>query len=89
MLEIPGSTALSPFRINKLLDRLTALDAAVASLTCNFVHFVDTERPLSAPETHILQRLLTYGARTRGAAHPASERSGSRLILVVPRAGTI
>jgi phosphoribosylformylglycinamidine synthase len=91
MLEIPGSTALSSFRISKLLDRLTALDAAVGSLTSQFVHFVDTQRPLSAPETHILQRLLTYGGRTRtnGAVHPASERSGSRLILIVPRAGTI
>jgi phosphoribosylformylglycinamidine synthase len=91
MLEIPGSTALSSFRITKLLDRLTALDPAVVSLTCKFVHFVDTERALSAAEMDILQRLLTYGgrARTGGAAHFASERSGSRLILVVPRAGTI
>src|ERR1017187_9437935 len=84
MLEVPGSTALSSFRIQKLLDRLVALDPAVRSLTASFVHFVDADRPLRARETDILLRLLSYGARAESSA-----AARSQLILVVPRAGTI
>jgi phosphoribosylformylglycinamidine synthase len=91
MLEIPGSTALSSFRITKLLERLAALDPRVTSLASAFVHFVDADRPLSADEMRVLERLLTYGARAPGcaAAPPAGAAQDSRLILVVPRAGTI
>ena len=90
MLEIPGSTALSSFRIRKLLERLRALDPAVTRLTSAFVHFVDVERPLSARDTDILQNLLSYGGRAPlSTAPPASADAGGRLVLVVPRAGTI
>ena len=89
MLEIPGSTALSSFRITKLLDRLAALNLAVASLTASFVHFVDAERPLRPSESDVLLRLLTVGARAHPAAVAASTRAHGSLILVVPRAGTI
>jgi phosphoribosylformylglycinamidine synthase len=89
MLEIPGSPALSPFRITKLLDRLRALDPAVTTLTAEFVHFVDAERVLSAVETELLQRLLTYGGQAHSSAAVARARGAGRLVLVVPRAGTI
>jgi phosphoribosylformylglycinamidine synthase len=91
MLEIPGPTALSSFRIAKLVGRLAALDPAVTSLTSAFVHFVDADRTLSAPETDILLRLLTYGAGAQwpGAAPLAGATSRSQLILIVPRVGTI
>jgi len=90
MLEIAGSTALSSFRITKLLERLAALDPAVTGLTSRFLHFVDTDRALSAAETMVLQRLLTYGrAPLHPSAPPASAAFPGRLILVVPRAGTI
>ena len=88
MLEIPGSTALSSFRITKLLERLRALDPAVASLMAAFVHFVDAERVLSAAETEVLERLLTYGGGAQSSAAVRAARAG-RVILVVPRAGTI
>jgi phosphoribosylformylglycinamidine synthase len=84
MLEIPGTPALSAFRIVKLLDRLTAREPAVTSLTARFVHFVDLERALSAAERAVLEQLLTYGPRLREADAQDGER-----ILVVPRAGTI
>src|ERR1700729_3402349 len=91
MLEIPGSTALSPFRIAKLLDRLVALDPDVTDLTSEFVHFVDAVRPLSVTETGVLLRLLMYGARVGSRADPAPADAAvrSQLVLVVPRAGTI
>ncbi|HWZ64132.1 MAG TPA: phosphoribosylformylglycinamidine synthase [Steroidobacteraceae bacterium] len=84
MLEIPGTPALSAFRIAKLLDRLTVLEPAVRSLTARFVHFVDLERALSAAERAVLAQLLTYGPTPPPAAADDGER-----ILVVPRAGTI
>jgi phosphoribosylformylglycinamidine synthase len=90
MLEISGSAALSPFRITKLLNRLAACDAAVTDLSSAFVHFVDTDRPLSFAEHDVLRRLLTYGARPQagGTASLARAALHSSLILVVPRAGT-
>ncbi|HKT74158.1 MAG TPA: phosphoribosylformylglycinamidine synthase [Steroidobacteraceae bacterium] len=85
MLQLPGASALSTFRIAKLLDRLTALEPAVRGLSARFVHFVDLERPLDGAERGLLGQLLVYGPREEAAA-PSGD--GERL-LVVPRPGTI
>jgi len=85
MLQLPGAPALSAFRIAKLLERLATLEPAVKNLDARFVHFADCERPLSAQEREILQKLLTYGPHLEPAS---SELVGDRL-LVVPREGTI
>ena len=85
MLQIPGAPALSAFRIAKLLDRLTALEPAVAGLDSRFVHFVDVVGPLAAGDRAILEKLLTYGPRIEAD----SREIGSELLLIVPRAGTI
>ena len=84
MLLLPGTTALSDFRIAKLLDRLRAQDPAVRGLAARFVHFVDTERALTEPEQRVLGELLTYGPRERAPADP-----DGALLLVVPRPGTV
>jgi phosphoribosylformylglycinamidine synthase len=91
MLEIPGSPALSAFRINKLLKRLALLEPAVTHLDSAFVHFVDIERRLSTEEAQVLARLLTYGARVKEGQGSAAPKGATRsyLLLVVPRAGTI
>src|SRR5580692_1965958 len=75
-------------RFAKLLDRLRALDPAVTGLTAEFVHFVDAERVLSAAETELLRQLLTYGGAAQRSVAARAHDAG-RLILVVPRAGTI
>ncbi len=85
MLQLPGAPALSPFRIAKLVARLTALEPAVRGLDSRFVHFVDLERPLAAAELEILERLLTYGPRIAAAL----QEGEGELLLVVPRTGTI
>ena len=87
ILGIPGTAALSPFRIAKLLERLHALEPAVTALDSRFMHFVECARPLSASERAVLLELLTYGPRPK-APGPAEEGAGER-VLVVPRAGTI
>jgi phosphoribosylformylglycinamidine synthase len=83
MLQLQGPTALSAFRIAKLLDRLRSLEPAVTGLAARFVHFVDLARPLAAPQRAVLERLLSYGPTLAGGD------GGGERVLVVPRAGTI
>lgn len=83
MLLIPGGSALSAFRLAKLLARIRQLQPAVTGLTTRFVHFVETRAPLSDAQDDVLRRLLQYGAKAAG-----TEPSGE-LLLVVPRVGTI
>ncbi len=83
MLSLPGSPALSPFRLDKLLRALRQRHAGVTGIAARWMHFVDVARPLTADETRTLGRLLTYGPRLS----PGDE--SGELILVVPRPGTV
>ncbi|MEQ1731578.1 MAG: phosphoribosylformylglycinamidine synthase, partial [Vicinamibacterales bacterium] len=83
MLTLPGASALSPFRLQRLLTRLGVEPAGIRGLGARFVHFVDVEAPLDAAALVVLERLLEYGPR-RAAADERGE-----LFLVVPRPGTL
>ncbi|HEY8035198.1 MAG TPA: phosphoribosylformylglycinamidine synthase [Methylobacter sp.] len=83
MLKISGTSALSDFRINKLLAELQSIEPAIKAVSARFVHFVDIENDLSDSQSGILQQLLAYGSMLAGA-----DILGMRL-LVVPRSGTI
>ncbi len=84
MLKIPGSPALSSFRITKLLADLQALEPGVKAVAARFIHFVDIEQDLTADQLDILNRLLAYGAS------PSDDKIvGGLRLLVVPRSGTI
>ncbi|HSD73406.1 MAG TPA: hypothetical protein VLB75_01470, partial [Steroidobacteraceae bacterium] len=83
MLSLPGSPALSPFRLDKLLGALRARDPGVTAISARWLHLADLERDLTARERDILEKLLVYGPRWS-----AGEEAGA-LILVVPRPGTI
>ena len=93
MLTLLGSVALSDFRQQKLLSNLRAIDAGVQSVSARFAHFVQARRELNAAERAVLDALLTYGPRAeKTAAHVSGAEAGlknGRLILVVPRPGTI
>ena len=82
VLTLPGAIALSPFRVEKLLASLPQPLAANLALDARFVHFVAVSQPLSADETRVLERLLTYGTPARGEPRGA-------LLLVLPRFGTV
>jgi phosphoribosylformylglycinamidine synthase len=84
ILQIPGSPALSAFRIAKLLAKMQARDPQITALGSRYVHFVDLERPLTAAERDVLDRLLTYGPRPENDGPDAGAQ-----MLVVPREGTI
>ncbi|PPD46290.1 MAG: phosphoribosylformylglycinamidine synthase [Methylobacter sp.] len=82
MLKIPGTSALSGFRIKQLLAKLQALEPAISDLSARFAHFVDVDGDLNGSELAILNSLLAYGPEQTVADKP-----GERL-LVIPRSGT-
>jgi len=83
MLTLRGSPALSPFRLQKVLQDLIAAGLPARALAAEFVHLVELQGQLS-PEHHgVLARLLTYGP-----SRAAEAVTGLRQI-VAPRPGTI
>ncbi len=85
LLSLRGRSALSPFRVAKLLAGLAAAHPGhrVAALAASFWHFAECDRPLAERERNTLERLLTYGPRELMHAEHG------QLLLVVPRPGTI
>jgi phosphoribosylformylglycinamidine synthase len=92
MYILPGSPALSRFRLQKLLHGLQRHPAlksvSVSGLSSRYVHFVAIhadapDSDLSTEQQYVLRQLLTYGPATEHA-----EDEGE-LFLVVPRPGTI
>ncbi|AEG01211.1 phosphoribosylformylglycinamidine synthase [Methylomonas methanica] len=103
MLTIPGTSALSSFRIEKLLSQLQDLDSRIQAVSARFLHFAQLEAPLTEAQTEMLGRLLDYGeapAQDLSAATTAiaGETGGeaariaavfTATLWVVPRLGTI
>ena len=87
MLLLPGSPALSNFRLAKL--RAHAADAGmnISGLSAQFVHLVDVDGELSARDYHILQQLLHYGPSGDGVS--ADNMTDAGQLWVMPRLGTI
>src|SRR6185369_3983807 len=85
LVSLRGRSALSPFRVAKLLAALSAATPShrVASLTATYWHFAEVSRPLERAERATLTRLLEYGPRDSG-----SDDDGA-LLLVTPRPGTL
>jgi phosphoribosylformylglycinamidine synthase len=100
MLTIPGTSALSSFRIEKLLNQLQGLDSNIQTVTARFLHFVQLQKSLdlsenqiadlSANEMQMLQRLLDYGySSVESLSTTDSEDKHLSQLWVVPRLGTI
>ncbi|MGB0722550.1 MAG: phosphoribosylformylglycinamidine synthase [Gammaproteobacteria bacterium] len=83
MLHLRGSSALSPFRIDKLLPRLREVVPDVVSVASHYVHFADVASELDEAAMAVLERLLTYGPKS------APVNDDGRLFLVTPRPGTV
>jgi phosphoribosylformylglycinamidine synthase len=85
LLSLRGRAALSPFRITKLLQGLSALHPthAIAGISAVFRHFAEISRALGNDERDKLERLLIYGPQS------AETTDSGTLFLVVPRPGTI
>ena len=84
LIVLPGRAALSAFALEKTLDRLQALEGDIAGCYAEFVHLLDSARPLNSQERERADALLDYGP-TQGL--PAS--CGVQVTTVLPRPGTI
>lgn len=93
MLEIPGSSALSRFRLSKLKEKLAAAEPGVVAVAARFTHFADLSRDLSRAEHTVLERLLSYGPRAERSADDRESlehiEHTEHEIIVTPRLGTI
>jgi phosphoribosylformylglycinamidine synthase len=87
MLTLRGAPALSAFRREKLAGKLSPIDPRLQLAHTEFVHFAELSRPLVADRLERLEKLLSYGPGLPPAA--AGQCAGARLMLVVPRPGTI
>ena len=83
LLTLRGGSALSDFRINKLLSVIRSSVSSVRSLSVEFVHLVQLNSSLEAEEENRLADLLNYGQ-----AVPQPENNG-QLLFAIPRPGTI
>jgi len=83
MLILPGSSALSAFRKERLLAALTGAVPAVQNLSARHVHFVATAADFSPFDQRRLNDLL---ADVTGRA---PEFDDGTLLLVIPRPGTL
>ncbi len=82
MLILPGSNALSAFRIQRLLSQLKEIHPAVTEISGRYCHFVDSKTPMNDSDCQKLEAMLSYGEPL------VSDLSGERFV-VIPRFGTI
>ena len=83
MLKIPGSSALSKFRIQKLLADLQTIEPSINNISASYIHFVEVQHELSTEDDKILRKLLSYGSATANI-----EQKGDITYWTVPRPGT-
>ena len=83
MLILRGSSALSSFRLTKLLQDITAAGLPARALKADFVHICELEGELTSAEHEVLEKLLTYGPSR------AAESVSGLTQVVAPRPGTI
>ncbi|TNF90355.1 MAG: phosphoribosylformylglycinamidine synthase [Gammaproteobacteria bacterium] len=83
MLCLPGSPALSEFRLKKLHQQLASAGVPLNGLDSRYIHLVDCEQELEQTQLGMLKNLLTYGPSLQGAS------VDGQTFYVVPRPGTI
>jgi phosphoribosylformylglycinamidine synthase len=83
ILRLPGSRALSDFRLDKLLQQARKAVPRLTGIRTQYWHFVQLARPLAGAQREVLDKLLTYGPKS------AHEDLHEAILLVVPRLGTI
>src|SRR5512145_545887 len=84
ILRLPGGTALSSFRLEKLNAALARAAPAWRVVAARHWHFVELEHAAAAEEREVLERLLRYGPDPPPAALLVEP-----MRLVVPRLGTL
>ncbi len=83
MRQLRGTTALSPFRTEKLLSAAQPLLPPLQAIHSEFVYFIESETALENEDEALLAELLNARTAAQPPVVPAT------LMLVVPRIGTI
>ncbi|MCG6969128.1 MAG: phosphoribosylformylglycinamidine synthase, partial [Gammaproteobacteria bacterium] len=83
MLTLFGNTALSAFRIQKLLQQISTVAPNIESVSTQFVHLVDCVGELSPQQHDILTKLLQYGPQQSTTGNAQAD------VFVIPRVGTV
>jgi len=83
LLELPGQSARSEFRLNKLLLDLQVISSQVVGLAARYTYFVNINTPLNSDEQARLEALLLSGRP------PIAFSPGCIEIYTAPRPGTI
>lgn len=83
MLQFCGRNALSLFRLERLLHSIQAIVPQISGIIANYRYFCQVQRDLTLEETDRLRQLLDVD-ETEAQPFP-----DSKLLLVVPRPGTI
>ena len=83
VLELPGQSALSEFRLKKLWSTLRQTDPAIATVHARYAYFVCVNSPLRAHASERLDALLLSGEPVKRFPDDA------RQLISIPRPGTI
>ncbi len=82
LTTFPGGRALSSSKTTQLLAQAQQIAPQITAVASQWVHWVQTDTAPNAATLAKLQALLTYG-------EPAASATGSELIVVMPRLGTV
>jgi phosphoribosylformylglycinamidine synthase len=91
---LPGATALSAFRQQRLLASLKSQGIELESIEAQFLHFIWSEGKIGQDKEQVLQNLLTYGQPfvsqlSTGKTWFGKGAGDIQGAIVVPRFGTV
>ena len=87
MKILAGSSALSAFRINKILSSCREQSIPITNIEAQYIHFIDLSAELTVQQQLTLDKLLQYGPKS--AQINVEDKTSKILFLVTPREGTI
>ena len=87
MKILAGSSALSAFRINKILSSCREQSIPITNIEAQYIHFIDLSDELTVQQQLTLDKLLQYGPKS--AQINVEDKTSKILFLVTPREGTI
>ncbi len=81
--SLPGSVALSPFRIDKIRQDAARLGITLGEVAARYWHFLELDADLDAAAAQQVEKTLDYGTPTDAPA------AADVQLVVTPRPGTI
>ena len=84
-LTLAGSSAISPFRAQQLLEKFSAANLPVTAVQACFEHYIWSREPLAGAELEQVTALLDYGV----ALDAPLDESDALVLRVLPRLGTV